>query len=183
MSEAPPILMTRRNNGLAPMSLFDSERLDKFPFDKALKVRVSRGRSSKQLRLYWGALGKVADNLDQDVTDDDLHEWIKVKLGYVKPIRLRSGEIAEVAASIALDKMEQPEFNKFFDSVKALLLEHIIPGIEMRRLLREVLKMLGENPEAPEYALNFADGLQGQEKTNATTLSKSQTTPEQKESR
>lgn len=143
--EKLPILMERRMNGLAPVSLLDSQSLERFPFGKALECRIKRGRSNPQLRLYWGLLRKVADNLDQDVTEDDLHEWLKLKLGYVRPVRQRNGEIVEVAASIALDRMPQDQFNRYFDAVKALLVEHIIPGLSSALLEREARAMLRES--------------------------------------
>jgi hypothetical protein len=144
MSERPPMMMVRRGAFLAPLTPADGEELERLPVAKPLKVKVSQGRSNPQLRLYWSLLGKVTENLDQDITPDDLHEWLKLKLGYTKPIRLRSGEIAEVPASIALDRMEAPEFNAYFDAVKALVTEHIIPRVGSAALEREARAMLGE---------------------------------------
>jgi hypothetical protein len=143
MTEGLPILMERRGAGLAPKSLIDANALERFPWNKALRVRVTRDRSHPQLRLYWAFLTKVADNLDQDVTAEDLHEFLKLKLGYTKPIKLRSGEIVEVAASIALDRMEQEPFNAYFEAVKDILVTQIIPRMDSKALEREAMVMLG----------------------------------------
>lgn len=135
--------MERRGAGLAPKSLIDATALERFPWNKALRVRVVRDRSNPQLRLYWSLLTKVADNLDQDVSPEDLHEWLKMKLGYTKPIRLKSGEVAEVAASVALDKMEQAEFNTYFNASTDLLVQQVIPGLNRESLVKEAQAMLG----------------------------------------
>lgn len=144
MSERPPMIMARRGGFLAPWTPADSLQLEKLPTGVALKVRATQPRSLPQHRLYFVMLDLVADNLDQDLTGDDLHEWVKLKVGCVKPIRLRNGDIAEVPASIAFDKMEQAEFQKFFDRAKRLLVEHVIPGIGSEALEHEARLMLGE---------------------------------------
>lgn len=153
MSERPPIAMVRRGHFLAPYATADALELEALPSGVPLKVRVSRGRSAPQLRLYWALLGKVAENLDQDVTPEDLHEWLKLKLGYVRPIRLRNGQIAEVARSVAFDKMGHADFTAYMTAVKALLTEHIIPGVGSDVLEREARAMLGEPAPAPTHAV------------------------------
>ena len=144
MSDRPPILMQRRGAFLAPYAAADGEAIERFPGQKVLKVRVSQPRSLPQHRLYFGLLDKVAENLDQDVTGDDLHEWVKLKLGYVTPIRLRTGEIVEVPKSIAFDKMPQDEFQRFFNDAKTLVIEGFLPRINRAALDREVREMVGQ---------------------------------------
>ncbi|HYE38258.1 hypothetical protein [Methylocaldum sp.] len=136
--------MVRRGSFLAPVAPLDSDQLSKLPVGKPLAVRVTRARSVPQLRLYWSMLGLVAENLDQPITDDDLHEWVKGKLGYAAPVKQRNGEVVNVTRSIAFDKMDQQSFQAFFDKAKALLVEHIIPGLESEALEREARAMLGE---------------------------------------
>lgn len=144
MSERPPILMVRRGSFLAPLAPADSAALEKLPAGKRLKVKVTQPRSLLQHRLYFTMLDLVADNLDQDVTGDHLHEWMKLKVGCCKPVKQRNGEIVWVPGSIAFEKMGQPEFQAFFDKAKRLLVEHIIPGLRSEDLEREARLMLGE---------------------------------------
>lgn len=144
MSERPPIACERRGSFLVPCAPMDSDQLMRFPTAKRLSVRVTQPRSVPQHRLYWSMLTLVADNLDQPITADDLHEWLKLKLGYARPVRQRNGEIVYVARSIAFDKMEQAEFREFFDKAVSMLIEHIIPGLKVADLEREARAMLGE---------------------------------------
>ena len=144
MSERPPIMCERRGAFLVPCAPMDSDALMRFPTAKRLSVRVTQPRSVPQHRLYWSMLTLVADNLDQPINADDLHEWLKLKLGYARPVRQRNGEIVYVARSIAFDTMEQPEFREFFDRAVTVLIEHIIPGLKVADLEREARAMLGE---------------------------------------
>lgn len=144
-SERPPIMVQRRGEFLLPDSPADGARIRELPAGKALKARVTQPRrSSPQLRLYFSLLDVVAENLDQDVSGDDLHEWMKLKLGLVTPIRQRNGEISYVPKSVAFDKMEHAEFTTYFDRVKQLVVEHLIPGLNSEALEREARAMLGE---------------------------------------
>lgn len=144
MSDKPSIMVQRRGDFLIPEAPVDGERIREFAAGKALRIDVRQPRrSNPQLRLYWSMLRLVAENLDQNVKDTDLHEWLKLKLGYVTPIKQRNGEIVEVPRSIAFDKMEQPEFSAYFEAVKALLTGVLIPGLKSDALEREANAMLG----------------------------------------
>lgn len=144
MSERPVILMQRRGTFLVPEAPMDSEALSRYPSGARLRVTVTQPRSIQQHRLYWAMLALVVDNLDQPVTAEALHEWVKLKLGHVSQIKLRSGEIVEVPASVAFDKMDQAAFRDFFDRAVTLLTEHVIPGLRKADLEREARLMLGQ---------------------------------------
>lgn len=145
MSEKPPIMVQRRGEFLIPQAPFDGEAIRELPAGKVLAITVRQPRrSSQQNRLYRSLLTVVCENLDQPVTPDDLHEWLKMRLGLTSEIRLRSGEIVKVTRSVAFDKMEHAEFTAYFDRVKALIVEHLIPGLNSAALEREARAMLGE---------------------------------------
>ncbi len=145
MSERAPILVQRRGEFLIPHAPTDGERIRELPLGKPLKVVVSQPRrSNPQLRLYWSMLGLVAENLDQPVTPDALHQWLKMRLGHVSEITLRSGEIVQVPASVAFDKMEHAAFTAYFQAAKDLLVLKVIPGLKSADLEREAAAMLGE---------------------------------------
>jgi len=147
VSERPPIRCQRRGFFLIPVAPMDSDALARFPSGKDLSVRVTQARSVPQHRLYWSMLTLVADNLDQPINAEALHEWIKDKLDYVDLVRQRNGTTVRVTRSIAFDKMQQPEFREFFDKAVTMLIEHIIPGLDSEALEREARAMLGEPSE------------------------------------
>ena len=55
-----------------------------------------------------------------------------------------NGTVVHVPRSVAFDKMEHAEFTAYFDKVKALIVEHLIPGLNSAALEREARAMLGE---------------------------------------
>lgn len=144
MAERPAIQMMRRGSFLVPIAPTDSNGLDVYPANKPLKVKITQPRSLQQHRLYWSMLDLVAENLDQNITGEDLHEWMKLKLGLCNPVRQRNGDTVMVTQSIAFDKMSQSEFRQFFDKAKLLLITQIIPGLDSEALEREARMMLGE---------------------------------------
>jgi hypothetical protein len=145
MSERPPIMVQRRGDFLLPEAPMDGEALRELPAGKALAITVRQPRrSSRQNRLYRALLTIVAENLDQEVGPDALHEWMKLKLGLATPVQQRNGEVVWVAKSVAFDKMEHGEFTGYFNRAKALITEHLIPGLNSAALEREARAMLGE---------------------------------------
>ncbi len=143
-SEKPNILVVRRSGFLQAASPLDEEMLRALPAGVPLKIKVTQPRRSvPQHRLYWGFISLVAENLDQDVSPDTLHEWFKIRCGVVREIRLRSGEIVTVAGSTAFDKMEHADFNAYFMQVKDLVVNHLIPRADCEAFEREALSMIG----------------------------------------
>jgi low temperature requirement protein LtrA len=143
-SEKPPILVVRRSGFLQAASPLDEEMIRALPAGVNLKIKVTQPRRSvPQHRLYWAFISLVAENLDQDVSPDTLHEWFKLRCGVVKEIRLRNGEIITVPGSTSFDKMEHADFNLYFTQVKDLVINHLIPRADCEAFEREALNMIG----------------------------------------
>lgn len=144
-SERARIMAIRRGDFLTPLAPLDGELIRAFPGGKPLRVEIAQPRrSGKQNRLYWSLLRLVADNLDQDVTKDALHEWFKLRLGITHDIILRSGEVNTVAGSTAFDNMEHAEFTAYMQRVKDLIVTQLIPRVNGDAMEREARLMLGE---------------------------------------
>lgn len=136
-------MMVRRGLALYPLDGLAQAEIEELPERKPLKTVVTKARSVPQHRLYFAMLKKVVENLDQDLTKDDLHEWMKLRLGCTKEVRQRNGEIVTVPSSIAFENMDQIEFETFFRKAVVLITEHIIPGLGSAALEREARLMLG----------------------------------------
>lgn len=140
--DALPILMLRRGTMLMPAAPLDSEAVLGLPLDKALRVRVTQPRNVDRLRLYWALIGLIAENLD-GVTDEALHDAVKVRLGYCHEVRFRGG-IIRVPKSVAFDQMEEPEFAAFLDRFIEFVRTDVIPGLSRPAFERRAREMLGE---------------------------------------
>lgn len=144
MSDDPPILMKRLFDKLVPASALDADHLRDFPVGKSLRVRITMPRNVGRLRLYWAVLKLVHENMDSPPPIKRLHEAIKVRLGYTETIRFKGAAPVVIPASIAFDKMSEPEFAKFFDRFKDFVTTVVIPGLDKPALEAEALEMLGE---------------------------------------
>lgn len=118
------------------------------PSNMPIKVTLTRARSLPQHRLYFAMLELVVDNLSIETTKDTLHGWVKLHCGVVELVPLKNGEVDQVPGSIAFDKMDQGEFNTFFERAAVLLCERIIPGLGKADLIRQAHEMLGWPYEA-----------------------------------
>lgn len=109
-------------------------------------VEVKRPRNPNHHRLYWALVSKVWENVDERIypTPETLHAAIKVATGHRTPFVLPDGTQGFIPDSIAFHKMDQTQFDVFFDRVVSLVCEYFIPGLEEDDLKREVLAMVGE---------------------------------------
>lgn len=144
MADDAPILMRRLGDRLEPCAEMDAINLRAFTGGKPVRVRITQPRNVGRLRLYWALLNKVHENMDNPPPIEKLHEAIKVRLGYVETIRFKGGEVVTLPASIAFDKMEEPEFGKFMERFKAFLTEVVIPGLNRPALEQAAREILGE---------------------------------------
>lgn len=149
MTERPAIQVARIGDRIVPLDELAAKELARFPQRKPLKCRVSQQRSVPQHRLYWALLEKTVENFPEDpfgladpLDAEALHEWVKMEVGYVRPIRDKHGKVTFVPRSIAFDEMDQPTFKAFFDRVKLLIEERFFPGIDSDAYEAEVRAML-----------------------------------------
>ncbi len=61
-------------------------------------------------------------------------EWVCIKY---------DGKVAYLPKSISFAKMDQTEFDQFFDRTVELVCKHFLPGVRDEDLRREVLEMVG----------------------------------------
>lgn len=119
--EKPPLIVRKTKRGIVPVSAFDEERLFALPLGSECELKAMTKRSWPQLKLYWSILSRVVAATGIAATAPHLHDLIKVELGYVTLVTLLDGSIASWPDSAALDAMEPPEFNAFFEAAMSLL--------------------------------------------------------------
>lgn len=132
-----PLYFLKTLSGLRPATPQTEDALAKIKLGATVRADIRQQRSGKQNALYWSILGLVADNMDGAVTSENLHVALKVKLGYVDTVRMRSG-IITVPQSTDFGSMAQPDFALYFDKAMNLLVTEAIPGMDKDELLAEV---------------------------------------------
>lgn len=142
-SDRPPITVMRRGLLLAPASALDEALVAAYSPTAPLLLWPAQERHSGQHRLYFGLLGKVAENMPGDVSPEELHLWVKDNAGAVI-VDQTTQELFRIApASVAFEAMEQPDFTRFFRRVVDLMVTRILPGLDRATLTREASAMLG----------------------------------------
>jgi hypothetical protein len=135
---------------LVPASAHDQELLCGMGFGKEYRgvFTSARPRSVHQNRFYWAILGKVVENHPFYRGTKPLHVWIKTRLGYFEEVRFHDGRMQIEVSSTAFDKMDPREFKTYMDAAIDVICTEVIPGLDSRRLVREIENMLGVSYEA-----------------------------------
>lgn len=139
--EGSPILLQRRGMFLVAADRMTETFIQSLPQGKNLRARdITQPRSRPRMRLYWALVHLVSDNLT-DVPVKALHQWIKLKLGIVDAVPLKSGKIDYVPSSIAFDSMDETEFAPYLDRTIDLIVTELIPGLGRDDLLKMAEEM------------------------------------------
>jgi len=77
-------------------------------------------RNLAQIRLYWVLCGKVSDNTGF-TKKEDVHEYIKIKLGHTETLYDQSGEPKYRTKSISFRRMKQKKFEQYMSAAVPLM--------------------------------------------------------------
>jgi hypothetical protein len=111
----------RQGNILKPEMEFDLRALDGVANGQRVRIEVKEWRNLDRLRAYWSLLGDAIAATGAAISPERLHDVIKLESGLVDLVRLPNGMTVAIPASIALDKMDEPEFIAFFQSAEEWL--------------------------------------------------------------
>jgi hypothetical protein len=113
-TDKPVYSFIRKGNGLFPEMGYDLRALDGVANGQRVRVEIKQWRNVDRLRAYWAMLHDVVAATDCAVSAEKLHEVLKLETGCVDLVRLPSGMTVAIPASIALERMSEPEFIEFF---------------------------------------------------------------------
>jgi len=99
-------------------------------------------RNWLHLQKYWVMLQTAVDNSEMYRDKEALHEAIKWELGIVETRRNMKGEMYQVVGSVALDKMDQEKFNRFYSDAINLILKYVLTGTTAQELDDAVMDIL-----------------------------------------
>jgi hypothetical protein len=91
-----------------------------------LDFTLNKGRSPRQLRLYWSLLGKCVEATDglPYPTKTRAHKSMLMALGYVELVwDVIAQDFVPVPMSVAMHEMPQDEFQIYFDRAQRLVFE------------------------------------------------------------
>lgn len=133
------ILLTRTPAGLKPAYDADLEKLRKVKMGDTVKVALTMPRNIKFHRKYFGLLSIVLDNMDTPATlktsngqiievrtVEDLLWHIKFQLGHFEQKITLGGKIVFEPKSIAFHKMDEAEFEDFYNKSIDVILKYFL---------------------------------------------------------
>lgn len=133
------ILFMRRSLGsLRPIDPTSAEILDRIAKDEDVKVEITRPRNVKHHRKFFALLNAIYPHQDIYPTRTSFRAALSAALGFGETVKLGDGRTIIVPHSISFAKMDQTEFEAFYDRAVELILTRIVPGVGRADLAREV---------------------------------------------
>lgn len=127
---------------LAAADKASQEYIANLPTDMTLKAVITIPRNYEHLSKFFALLDVVYEQQEVYATRISFRAAITVALGHGETVMLPDGRTIIIPKSISFAKMDQTEFNEFYDGAVRLILEKIIPGVNREELEREVLEIL-----------------------------------------
>lgn len=111
-----------RSAEVADMTFVQGAYLD----GRFTRPKGAEDRRAGNLRLWWAGIGLLLENTDDErwPTKRKLHNLILEELGFVEKIWRIDGSYRLVVDSIAIDKMEDEDFDRLFEKARAFCHEH-----------------------------------------------------------
>lgn len=144
---ATKILLAKSFRAFRPADADAEEFIDSLSENEIVEADIQRKRKSRSLahnRKFWALMNVVhANQFRTDYkTTKALVNAIKICLGHADIIELPSGARHSCPNSISFAKMDQREFEAFYDAVVHLVLTEFLPGIGSAALEREVTEIM-----------------------------------------
>lgn len=137
---AKTIFMRRTlGNRLEPVDDIGREIVSKIgPGGCAVEIRLPRNLAHH--RKYWALVNLIYQNQSRYRSNDELSDAIKVMIGHAQTVTMKNGATFQIPKSIAFHKMDQADFDDFYNRVIKLVCEEIIPGMDEGALRGELLE-------------------------------------------
>lgn len=137
------VLLKRTLAGLIPADAQAETLLKRVPLGATVRASIVRPRNMKLHAKYWVLCDLVATHHAELTTRDQVHEVVKLLTGWCDVVALRStGEVIRVPRSISFAAMSADEFDEFYRKACDAVVEHLLPGVSLRDVQDEVLRMV-----------------------------------------
>lgn len=139
---AETIFMRRSLGALRPIDPASAEALERIPANQDVRVEITRPRNLKHHRKFFALLNAIFPHQTVYPTHKSFRAAMTVALGFGETYKLGDGRTIIIPGSIAFDKMDQAEFEQFYDRAIELIVTRILPGVGRADLNREVADIL-----------------------------------------
>lgn len=142
------ILCIVTENGLAPKYDSDREEFRSLKRNTDVLVEVGQKRSYEFHKKFFALLKLTYDNFPEWLEDslnvhsvEDLRTRLKVDLGLYEVSHYGNQSVI-IPKSIAFDKMDETEFEKFYRSSVNHILKNYLKGVNNEQIEEEIWKFL-----------------------------------------
>lgn len=136
MSET--VFMRRQLGSLRPVDPASAEALERIPAGQDVRVEITRPRNIQHHRKFFALLNAIFPHQSVYPTHKSFRAAMTVALGFGETYKLGDGRTIIIPGSISFDKMDQAEFEQFYDRAVELIVTRILPGVGRADLNREV---------------------------------------------
>lgn len=138
------LIMQRSSLGLSPVDQIGIEAINKIPFGKEVKAKITQPRNAKFHRLFFGLLNLVYGSQDKYATLEGLLDAVKIAIGHCDELVTLDGKLCMIPRSISWAEMDEASFRQFFDRAVTIIIEKILPGTNKKDLEQAVMDILKE---------------------------------------
>jgi hypothetical protein len=134
--------LIKRNGALYPSLEVDEETLSKWPDGEILRTKTEKPRNGAFHRKFFALMQVVFENQSKYDTLTDLLTEIKLKTGFYKTHITTKGNLIYIPESISYAKMDEIEFDKFYQKAIDICLKHFCIGSTQEEIEKQVLIVL-----------------------------------------
>ena len=142
------ILCVVTENGLAPKYDSDREEFSRLKRNTDVLVEVGKKRNYEFHKKFFALLKLTYDNFPERMEDklnvhsaEDLRTRLKIDLGLYEVSHYGNQSVI-VPKSIAFDKMDETEFEKFYKMSVNHILKNYLKGVTNEQIEEEIWKFL-----------------------------------------
>lgn len=128
--------------GLKPADALAEEVYQSLPLNCEVMADVTRSRNLGHHRKFYALAKLIRDNQDHYKTTDDVVDALKIAVGHCYPVEYRPGNWMVKTKSISWAKMDQSQFNEFWNGVVSVVITKFLPGVDSEALEAEILTMV-----------------------------------------
>ena len=123
------LLMERRGHSLWPIDEPGQDVVSRLPQREYVKVNVTRPRNLAHHRKFFAMLNLVFANQDKYDQFNHFFAALKIGLGHCETVVLGNGAVTYLPKSISFSKMDQTEFDKFYNDACDLVARRFLPTV------------------------------------------------------
>ncbi|MEL7452435.1 MAG: DUF1367 family protein [Pseudomonadota bacterium] len=135
---ATELWIKRRLDHLVPANTQAHEAMEGLPQDEWYLATIRRPRNLGHHKKYMALLQVVYPHQDTWPTFTSFRKALACALGHGLVVKSKDGREIMDADSISFAKMDQDEFQQFYDRAIRLICERILPNVNSEDLEREV---------------------------------------------